>query len=154
MATTMTALVLSSSVAAATPGGLDGSFGADGKQTLNFGGADRATHVAITPDGRIVVVGIDGRHAAAETSPWPGSCADGTPDSSFDSDGLTTLGTTPGVNDIGAGVVVLPDERIVVAGQGGAAQDFVAKRLNARRQPRHVIRRRRCGHSGRRLRWQ
>ena len=126
----MTALVLSSSVAAANPGGLDGSFGADGKQTLNFGGADRATHVAITPDGRIVVVGLTDATGAGDFA-VARLLADGTPDSTFDSDGLKTLGTTPGVNDIGAGVVVLPDERIVVAGQGGAAQDFVAKRLNA-----------------------
>ena len=130
MATTMVALVLSSSVAVAAPGGLDGSFSADGKQTLNFGGADRATHVAITPDGRIVVVGMTDATGAGDFA-VARLLADGTPDSTFDSDGLKTLGTTPGVNDIGGGVVVQPDERIVVAGQGGAAQDFVAKRLNA-----------------------
>lgn len=50
-------MLLSASIARAAPGDLDASFGTGGKQTLNFGGADRATPVVVTPDGRIVVVG-------------------------------------------------------------------------------------------------
>jgi hypothetical protein len=40
-------MIASAGVALAAPGDLDTSFSADGKQTLNFGGNDRATRVAI-----------------------------------------------------------------------------------------------------------
>jgi uncharacterized delta-60 repeat protein len=130
LAVALVIMALSSSVALAAPGDLDASFGAGGKQTLNFGGADRATHVAITPDGRIVVVGStdatgSGDFAVARLT------SGGAPDSTFGSGGKTSLGTGAGVDDIGAGVVVLGDERIVVAGLGNATRDFVIKRLNA-----------------------
>ena len=130
VATVLVTMVLSSSVAQAAPGDLDASFGAGGKQTVNFGGADRATHVAIAPDGRIVVVGStdatgSGDFAVARLT------SGGAPDSTFGSGGRTSLGTQAGVDDIGAGVVVLGDERIVVAGLGNATRDFVIKRLNA-----------------------
>jgi hypothetical protein len=55
------------------------SFGAGGKQTLNFGGADRATHIAIAPDGRIVVVGSTEfrRTSASGESASPAPAASG-----------------------------------------------------------------------------
>ena len=125
------ALAVSAPIAAAAaPGDLDTSFSADGKQTLDFGGTGPGTHVALTPDGRIVVVGSTdatggGDFAVARFG------SDGTPDGTFGSGGKTTLGTGAAVNDTGGGVVVLADERIVVSGQGNATQDFVTKRLNA-----------------------
>ena len=72
------------------------------RHTLNFGGTDRASHVAITPDGRIVTVGSTdaiggGDYAVARFG------SDGAPDGSFGSGGKVTLGTQPGVNDIGGG---------------------------------------------------
>ncbi|MGI8412566.1 MAG: delta-60 repeat domain-containing protein [Solirubrobacteraceae bacterium] len=128
-------MVLLASVAAAAPGGLDTSFNGTGKQTLDFGGKDQASHVALTPDGRVVVIGVTdatggGDYAVARFT------AAGAPDSSFNGSGKTTLGTScpvcpAGVSDIGGGVVVLPDERIVVTGTGNATVDFVTKRLNA-----------------------
>ncbi len=130
LAASVTTVFLSAPVAFAAPGDLDPSFGAGGKQTLNFGGTDRGTHVALTPDGRIVVVGStdatgSGDFAVARFD------SNGTPDSSFGAGGKVTLGTQAGVNDIGGGVVVLPSEQIVVSGQGNASKDFVTKRLNA-----------------------
>jgi uncharacterized delta-60 repeat protein len=124
------ALALPASVAMAAPGDLTGSFSGDGKQLVNFGGDDRATHVAVTPDGRIVVIGSttatgSGDFAVARLR------ADGTPDGTFDLDGRRTIGTQAGVNDTGGGVAVLPDERIVISGQGNSTQDFVTKRLTA-----------------------
>jgi uncharacterized delta-60 repeat protein len=123
-------MLLPASRALAAPGDLDTSFSADGKQTLNFGGTDRASHVVITPDGRIVVVGSSdatggGDYAVARFT------ADGTPDSSFNASGEVTVGTQPTVSDVGGGVVVLPDERIVVSGAGNSTIDFVTKLLNA-----------------------
>ncbi len=127
------ALVLSASIAtAAAPGDLDTSFSGDGKQTLNFGGQDRGTHVAITPDGRIVVVGSTDAVGGGDFAVGRFT-SDGTPDATFGSGGKVTLGTAAA--DTGGGVVVLPDERIVVSGQGYATQDFVTKRLNADGSP-------------------
>lgn len=116
------------SVALGAPGAFDTLFGSDGYQTVGFGGLDRATHVAIAPDGRIVLVGTtsasgSGDYAIARLT------ANGADDTTFQGDGQTTFGTAPGVSDVGAGVVVLADGRIVVSGQGNATQDFVTKRL-------------------------
>jgi uncharacterized delta-60 repeat protein len=121
-------MLLSASIARAAPGDLDPSFSADGKLALNFGGTDRSTKVVVTPDGRVVVVGSTdvtggGDFAVARFT------ADGAPDSSFHATGRESLGSA--ANDIGGGVAVLPNEQIVVTGQGNAAQDFVTWRLNA-----------------------
>lgn len=121
-------MLLSASIARAAPGDLDTSFSADGKQTLNFGGLDRATKVVTTPDGRIVVVGSTDYTGAGDFA-VARFTSDGTPDTSFNGTGRKSLGSA--ANDIGGGVAVLPNEQIVVAGQGNAAQDFVATRLNA-----------------------
>ena len=53
----------------------------------------------------------------------------GTPDTSFGNGGKVALGTPS--NATGGGVVVLPNEQIVVTGQGNATQDFVTRRLSA-----------------------
>ena len=116
--------LLLASPALAAPADLDGSFSGDGKQLVDFGAFDRATHVALTPDGRIVVVGSTnvndpGDYAVTRLA------ADGTPDGSFGSGGKVTLGTQSLVTNVGGGVVVLPDERIVVSGHGNGGQDFV-----------------------------
>ena len=121
-------MLVSASIARAAPGDLDTSFSADGKQTVNFGGTDRATKVVTAPDGRIVVVGSTdytggGDFAIARFT------SQGAPDTSFNATGRKSLGSA--ANDIGGGVAVLPNEQIVVAGQGNATQDFVATRLNA-----------------------
>ncbi len=123
------AVIVATTVALAAPSDLDGSFSGDGKLTLNYGGTDRATHAAVGPDGKIVVIGstdaVDGGDFAITRVTTAGD-----PDSSFSGDGKATVGTDAGVNDIGAGVAVLPDNRIVVSGQGKATQDFVTRRLN------------------------
>src|SRR5437763_8721036 len=49
--------LLVGSVAEANLGDLDTTFGNGGKQTLNLGGTDRATHVVVMSDGRLLVVG-------------------------------------------------------------------------------------------------
>src|SRR3984957_2742303 len=128
--TVVAALAIGSGASAAgpAPGDLDTSFNGTGKLTVNFGGFDRATQAAITPDGRIVVIGSTdasggGDYAVARVN------ANGTLDKSFSEDGLERLGSQPGVEDIGGRVVVLPDESIVVTGQGNSSQDFVTKEL-------------------------
>ena len=118
-----------SSAALANPGELDMSFNGSGKLLVNFGGNDRATQAAIAPDGKIVVVGSTdasggGDYALARVN------ANGTLDKSFSEDGLERVGSQPGVEDIGGSVVVLPDESIVVTGQGNSTKDFFTEELN------------------------
>jgi uncharacterized delta-60 repeat protein len=125
------AALVSAAVALAAPSDLDTSFNGSGKLQIDFGGYDRATHVALAPDGKIVAVGTTA-NAAGNT---PGEYAitrvnaDGTPDSSFGSGGTVALASP--TNAIGGGVVVLANNQIVVTGQGNATGDFVTKRLNA-----------------------
>ena len=97
----------------------DMSFSGDGIVTTDFAGQpDQANAVAVQPDGKIVVAGqattggstlADGDFALARYN------TDGTPDMSFDGDGLvlTDLGTTA---DVARAVAIRPDGRIVVAG--------------------------------------
>jgi len=126
----MLVLMVSAASAQAAPGDLDPSFSGDGKQTLDFGGNDRATHVVVTPDGRLVVVGATDAIGGGDFAVGRVT-AGGEPDGTFGSGGKATSGTAPAVNDVGGGVVVLPDESVLVAGFGGAGQDFVVKRLGA-----------------------
>jgi uncharacterized delta-60 repeat protein len=123
--------LLVGSVAEANLGDLDTTFGSGGKQTLNLGGTDRATHVVVMPDGRLVVVGsTDATDAGHNDFAIARFTASGAPDTSFNSTGHVTLGTH-GVDDVGGGVVVQADGRIVVSGFGGTSQDFITRRLNA-----------------------
>src|SRR5690242_20093150 len=84
-------LLVFAALALAAPADLDGSFSGDGKQLVDFGGFDRATHVALTPDGRIVVVGSTNVNDPSDYAVIR-LAADGTPDVSFGSGGEVTLG--------------------------------------------------------------
>uniref|UniRef100_A0AAU2K1G8 Calcium-binding protein n=1 Tax=Streptomyces sp. NBC_00049 TaxID=2903617 RepID=A0AAU2K1G8_9ACTN len=109
-------------------GSLDTSFDTDGKVTTDFtGGADQAFSVALQADGKIVAAGgRSGDFALARYN------ADGSLDTSFDTDGqLTTDFTDP--NDLASAVVVQPDGRIVAAGQSD--RDFALARYNANGSP-------------------
>jgi uncharacterized delta-60 repeat protein len=117
------------SVAAAAPGELDTSFNGTGKLVINFGGEDRATQAAITPDGRIVVVGTTTSGAISDYA-LARVNASGTLDKTFSGDGLEHLESEPSPKDTGGSVVVLPDESIVVTGQGKSTKDFFTEELN------------------------
>jgi uncharacterized delta-60 repeat protein len=72
-------------------GGLDGSFGGDGKVTVGFGGEDQADDVTLQEDGKIVLSGAsegfsDQDLAVARLNP------DGTLDTTLDGDGKLTTG--------------------------------------------------------------
>src|SRR5687768_10165427 len=94
----------------------DLSFSGDGRTTVNFLGGLRATVVdaAVQRDGKTVLVGFTeggGRQFAVARLNF-----DGTPDTSFDGDGLVVVP----VGDIGdsraTAVAIQPDGKIVVAG--------------------------------------
>lgn len=106
-------------------GSPDTSFGTGGKVTTDFGtDDDQAFGVAMQTDGRIVVAGSTaGKVALARYN------ADGSLDTSFDTDGKATIGLLA----IGFDVAVFPDGKIVVA--GFAAGDFGVWRFNADGSP-------------------
>jgi uncharacterized delta-60 repeat protein len=111
-------------------GSLDNSFG--GKRIIDFGfgpGSSGANAVVVQPDGKIVVVGgSHGLCAVARLLP------DGSPDMSFDGDGLRTFAFGPDSSGANA-VVVQPNGKIVLAGAvrgsvPGGWFDFAVARLD------------------------
>ena len=113
-------------VARLTPGGaLDATFGVGGAVTTDIAGfTDEANSVAIQSDGKIVVAGT------ARSSALFGAAdfavvrynADGSLDSSFDTDGKVITDFF-GFDDQGNGVAIQSDGRIVVAGTAKPAND-------------------------------
>jgi uncharacterized delta-60 repeat protein len=120
-----------------TPDGFpDATFGTAGVVDLAFnsGGSafndDEANAVAIQPDGKIVLAGYSRfDFAAARLN------ADGTPDASFGTKGMTTIVISTGGFDTDAAraIALQPDGKIVLAGYSdgnGFQNDFAATRLN------------------------
>ncbi|HEY3069272.1 MAG TPA: hypothetical protein VGJ34_03065 [Gaiellaceae bacterium] len=105
-----------------TDGTQDTSFGGDGKVTTNItSGDDRADAVAVRPlVEKIVVVGTanyfgaNGKFAVAQYN------EDGTPDTSFSTDGKLTTDFTSAF-DGGFALAIPPSGKIVAAGQAGGA---------------------------------
>jgi uncharacterized delta-60 repeat protein len=102
----------------------DTGFDVDGKVTLEYGASAYANAVALAPDGKIVVAGYvydadDPDLTVARLT------ATGTPDTSFDGDGLKRV--DPGTLDYGWDVFVQPDGKPVVT--GASDSQFLAVRL-------------------------
>ncbi len=108
-------------------GALDDDFGTAGKVTTDISaGSDRALAVALQPDGKLVVAGVDsiGPFADFAVVRYNG---DGTLDNSFGTDGTvsTDLGSGSGTgSDWAYAVAIQPDGRIVAAGYGEVANNF------------------------------
>ncbi len=115
-----TALMAFAQVAAAAPGDLDFSFGGNGKVTTSMGGSGcEAYSVALQGDGKIVVAGYSLNPAANYDFALARYNADGSLDTSFNGTGKVTTdfsSATLGTNDIGRGVMIQSDGKIVVAG--------------------------------------
>jgi len=113
---------------------LDTSFAGSGKTNFGFGenSFEDANAVAIQPDGKIVVVG-----RTNVGNGWDMAVArlktDGTPDSTFDGDGLLTIDFGGNV-DTAYAVTIQTDGKIVIAGEtlvlGGTA-DFAVARVSS-----------------------
>lgn len=118
-----------------TDGSLDTGFGTGGIATTDLGGPDdQANDAALLPDGGIVAVGRTDALGILKTAfgvvrYLPG----GTPNTSFDGDGIVT---TPifGKGAVANAVAVQPDGKIVVAGfadqVSGINSDFALVRYN------------------------
>jgi uncharacterized delta-60 repeat protein len=115
-------------------GTLDPSFGgsATGKAFVDFGGSNGdLTAAVLQPDGKFVLAGStnkngDNDFAVARLQ------GDGTIDGSFGITGMSVGGFSPGSQDIGDGVALQPDGRIVQVGFTKVAGrfDFAVDRLS------------------------
>jgi uncharacterized delta-60 repeat protein len=112
-------------------GSLDATFGSGGKVTTEFtGGSDRASAVALQPDGKIVAAGTaftgtSYNVALARYKP------DGSLDATFGSGGKVTTEFTGNFDQANA-VALQPNGKIVAAGNTGAgtSHDFALARYN------------------------
>ncbi len=118
------------------PGSLDPLFGETGRATTPFGSLnsdESARDIAIQPDGKYVTVGGISPSSGSTDSMIIRYNADGTLDNSFDQDGILILQVSTS-NDGASAVAVLPDAKIVIAGQMYAgpatAADVYVFRLN------------------------
>jgi uncharacterized delta-60 repeat protein len=106
----------------------DATFDGDGFRTIDSGGDELSTAVALQRDGRIVVAGITsiGRDGAVYRLN-----ADGSLDSTFDGDGAR--GIDSGGSEILNALAIQPDGKIVAVGHAvgnGAAVPAAVYRLN------------------------
>ena len=112
----LSASMLATAPAGATPGDLDPTFSGDGRQTTDFGGGGGAQGVAIQDDGKIVVVGGSQGHFALARFRTDGSL-----DASFAGDGTLITDFGPG-GSVAFDVAFQANGRIVaVGGAGGSA---------------------------------
>ena len=111
-------------------GSLDTSFSTDGKLTTSFGGYEYANSVIVQSDGKILVAGQCG--SSVYSSPWDFALvrynADGSLDTSFDSDGMVTANI--GTWDNAFCITVQSDGKILVIGDTNAT-DIALLRFNA-----------------------
>jgi len=96
-------------------GSLDTSFAGDGIVTTDFGGDDVARALAIQEDRRIVVAGYTSPDGSAADFALARYNANGSLDTSFDSDGKLTTSLGNGY-DYPSGVAVQSDGKIIVVG--------------------------------------
>ena len=128
----------------AAPGDLDSSFGSGGGVVTTFGAADPGFAVfgglAVQPDGKFIVVGSarkvfpDGDPDGNEVAVIARYNANGTPDSTFGTAGvvLTRFPLNPSDHWLGRAVVLQPDGKIVVAGDGNIGSGLGARAILAR----------------------
>ena len=102
-------------------GSLDLTFGNAGVVVADFGFFDEAFDVAIQPDGKILVVGCAACNGFALARFHP----NGTPDSSFDTDGKVT--TTLGSCSRAFAVALQRDGKIVAVGHSEVPEHFLTQ---------------------------
>lgn len=114
-------------------GTLDQSFGGDGKVTTNFTrGDDRADHLAVQTDGKIVAAGTAGSFGADPRFALARYEADGILDPTFGGDGKITTNFTRSFDGAFA-VAVQADEKIVAAGEAGRRLGLARYNTDGRR---------------------
>ena len=112
-----------------TFGSLDGSFNGTGIATILIGDGSSAHAIGLDSSGNYVTTGvaiISGTPTTAVTRTLP----DGTPDSSFGTDGVVT--TQIDTSSIGNAIAIQADGQIIVAGNSSAlgTPNFAVARYN------------------------
>src|SRR5215468_3450092 len=112
-------------------GTLDATFGTGGEVTTNFGSSAGAGNVAIQPDGKLVVAGTISQNGRTDFAVSRYN-TDGTLDAGFGVGGKVTTDFFDGY-DVGSGVVIQADGKIVVGGTVGTNPfaDFGLARYNS-----------------------
>ncbi len=127
---------LPASLASAADGTLDTTFGTDGKTTTNIAigsTAENAHSVVVQPDGKIVAAG----YSVSSSNDYDVAVmrynTDGTLDSTFDTDGKSTIDVGNNSSDEARAVILQSDGKIIVAGNSsaGGSHDFTLVRKNA-----------------------
>ncbi len=113
-------------------GSFDNSFSGDGRQFSEFGGDDRGFGVALQPDGKIVVGGMQGVPSGNNSFLVARYNTDGTNDATFDGDGVA-ITDMYGDYDQAIAVALQDDGRIVLGGicKVGGNDDFCLARYNS-----------------------
>ncbi len=113
---------------ATTPGSLDGSFGGDGKATVDFGtyGKQGAGDVAVRGDGKVLLAGV----LAGTTQLWAVARlrANGAPDPTFSGNGRAV--TAIGSDDSANAILIRSNGRMLVGGMSDGAFALVAYKAN------------------------
>ncbi|CAN5328371.1 hypothetical protein BH10ACI3_BH10ACI3_20970 [soil metagenome] len=107
-----------------TDGTLDTTFDTDGKVTTGFGGDQAANAVVIQPDGKIIAGGYSSGNGSEDFALVRYN-ADGSLDTTFDSDGIVTTPVSESSDKVNS-LVIRADGKIVAAGNAGDGkeQDF------------------------------
>jgi len=113
-----------------TNGSLDTTFDSDGKQTTDIGSGAASYSVVVQSDDKIVVAGYYNNVGNADFAVVRYN-ADGSLDTTFDSDGKQTTAIGSGA-DVGRSVALQSDGKIVIAGysNNGVNDDFAVVRYN------------------------
>jgi uncharacterized delta-60 repeat protein len=116
----MVVVVIFSAGAQAAPGDPDLTFSGDGEQTTDFGGFgdDRATGVAVTAHGKVIVVGQAGGGAGGSFFALARYNRNGSLDTSFSGDGRK-MTYFRGRRERATGVALQDNGKIVVVGFAG-----------------------------------
>ena len=119
-------------------GSLDTGFDSDGKLTTDFSaGDDELGDLAVQADGKVVAGGWSDQSATGKDFAVARYNADGSPDSTFESDGKATTdfaGLDDWAGGMGSGLVIHPTGKIVAGGlsdQGATGLDFALAAYNA-----------------------
>lgn len=127
----ITVLLAGTALALAAASDLDLTFGTGGKViTAVSSGYEHVSSSAIQPDGKIIVAGSSETGSGNQFALTRYN-SDGSPDSSFDSDGTLFKAVGPS-NDIVTAIALQPDGKIVAVGSrhNGIDPDFVVARFN------------------------
>ncbi|MCP4352313.1 MAG: hypothetical protein GY795_43195, partial [Desulfobacterales bacterium] len=109
----------------------DDTFGSAGKVTTSYGDYEGCLSVAVQADGKIVAAGFSMSESVQDFAVMRYN-SDGSLDTGFDGDGIVTTPVGTG-NDAGIGLLIQPDEKIVVTGisYNGTDNDFAVVRYNS-----------------------